>query len=218
MAYKEGGFRRGAQKRYYALAEKVAAPLVRIGVTPDVLTVAGGLFSMVAGVLFGLGEIFWGGIALWFSGIMDPLDGTVARLTGKASRSGALFDSTMDRYAEFFVFFGFLVYFRSGWMFYAVMLALMGSLMVSYVKARGESLGQREVRGLMQRPERLILLITGTILNAPLNRFFFSDCDNCTVKGTIVILAVLTNFTAIQRLIAGRRELSGERAPGDLSP
>jgi CDP-diacylglycerol--glycerol-3-phosphate 3-phosphatidyltransferase len=208
MAYQEGGVRREAQKRYYVLAEKVAAPLVRIGVTPDVLTIAGVLFSLVAGVLFGLGEIFWGGIVLWFSGIMDPLDGTVARLTGKASRSGALFDSTMDRYAEFFVFFGFLVFFRSGWIFYIVMLALMGSLMVSYVKARGESLGQKEVRGLMQRPERLILLMIGTILNTPFNRFLFSDCDNCTVKGTLVILAVFTNLTAIQRLVAGRKELS----------
>ncbi len=208
MAYEEGGFRREAQKRYYALAEKVATPLVRVGVTPDVLTVAGVLLSLAAGVLFGLGEIFWGGIVFWFSGIMDPLDGTVARLTGKASHSGALFDSTMDRYAEFFVFFGFLVYFRSGWMFYVVMFALMGSLMVSYVKARGESLGQKEVRGLMQRPERLILLMIGTIFNTPLNHFLFADCDNCTVKGTLVILAVLTNLTAIQRLVAGRRELS----------
>jgi len=208
MVYEEGGWRRKAQIGYYAFAEKVATPLVSIGVTPDMLTVAGVVFSIGAGVLFGLGEIFWGGIVLFFSGIMDPLDGTVARLTGKASRSGALFDSTMDRYAEFFIFFGFLVYFRSGWMFYVVMLALMGSLMVSYVKARGESLGQKEVRGLMQRPDRLILLMIGTIFNTPLNRLLFSACDDCTVKGVFVILAILTNLTAIQRLITGRRELS----------
>lgn len=138
---------------------------------------------------------------------MDLLDGTVARLTGKASRSGAFFDCTMDRYAEFFVFFGFLVYFRSGWIFYIVMLALMGSLMVSYVKARGESLSQREVWGLMQRPERLILLMTGTILNTPFSKFLFSDGDSCTVKRMLVILAVLTNLTAIQRLIAEGKEL-----------
>ncbi len=138
---------------------------------------------------------------------MDLLDGTVARLTGKASRSGALFDCRMDRYAEFFVFFGFLVYFRSGWIFYIVMLALMGSLMVSYVKARGESLSQREVWGLMQRPERLILLMTGTILNTPFSKFLFSDGDSCTVKRMLVILAVLTNLTAIQRLIAEGKEL-----------
>jgi len=138
---------------------------------------------------------------------MDLLDGTVARLTGKASRSGTLFDCRMDRYAEFFVFFGFLVYFRSGWIFYIVMLALMGSLMVSYVKARGESLSQREVWGLMQRPERLILLMTGTILNTPFSKFLFSDGDSCTVKRMLVILAVLTNLTAIQRLIAEGKEL-----------
>jgi len=60
----------------------------------------------------------------------------------------------------------------------------------------------------MQRPERLILLITGTIFNTPFNNFLFSDCANCTVKGTLVILAVLTNLTAIQRLIAGGREIS----------
>ena len=208
MAYEEGGWRRKAQIGYYAFAEKVATPLIRVGVTPDVLTVAGVVFSIGAGVLFGLGEIFWGGIVLFFSGIMDPLDGTVARLTGKASRSGALFDSTMDRYAEFFIFFGFLVHFRSGWMFYVVMLALMGSLMVSYVKARGESLGQKEVRGLMQRPDRLILLMIGTIFNTPFNHLLFSGCDNCTVKVVLVILAVLTNLTAIQRLVTGRRELS----------
>ncbi|MBK7497419.1 MAG: CDP-alcohol phosphatidyltransferase family protein [Candidatus Omnitrophica bacterium] len=210
MAYEEERVSTGSTSATTSLRKKVAEPLVRIGVTPDVLTVAGALFSLAAGFLFGIGEIFWGGIVLWFSGVMDPLDGTVAETRRQgASRSGALFDSTMDRYAEFFVFFGFLVYFRSGWMFYVVMLALMGSLMVSYVKARGESLGQKEVRGLMQRPERLILLMTGTILNTPLNHFLFSDCDNCTVKGTLVILAVLTNLTAVQRLIAGRRELSG---------
>jgi hypothetical protein len=60
----------------------------------------------------------------------------------------------------------------------------------------------------MQRPERLILLMIGTILNTPFNHFLFSDCDNCTVKGVLLILAVLTNVTAIERLVTGRRELS----------
>jgi len=138
---------------------------------------------------------------------MDPLDGTVARLMGKASRFGALFDCKMDRYSEFLVFFGFLVCFRSDWIFYFEMLPLMGSLMVSCVKARGESLDQREVWGLLQRPERLILLMTGTILNTPFNNFLFSECDNCTAKRTLVILAVLTNLAAIQRLIAAGKEL-----------
>lgn len=208
MPYEEGGFRQKAQKGYYSVMEKVARPLVRAGVSPNHITVAGMLLSLAAGIFFAAGEIFWGGMLLWASGLMDPIDGTVARLSGKVSRFGALFDSTLDRYSEFFIFFGFLVYFKSGRMLIVVMLALMGSIMVSYIKARAESLGQKEFRGLMQRPERIILLIAGTVLNAPINHYLLGGCQDCTLKGTIVILAVLTNLTALQRLIHSRKELA----------
>ena len=208
MPYEEGGVRQRAQRRYYAVMEKVARPFVAAGVSPNHITLMGLGFSLVAGILFAMGLIFLGGMFLWFSALMDPIDGTVARLSGKVTRFGALFDSTLDRYSEFFIFFGFLVYFRGGWMFIAVMLALMGSIMVSYVKARAEGLGQKEFRGLMQRPERIILLIAGTVLNAPINHAFFGGCQDCTLKAVIVILAVLTNITALQRLLASRKELA----------
>jgi CDP-diacylglycerol--glycerol-3-phosphate 3-phosphatidyltransferase len=208
MPYEEGGFRQKAQKGYYAVMEKVAQPLVRAGVSPNHITVIGMLLSLAAGVLFAGGAIFAGGMVLWASALMDPIDGTVARLSGRVTRFGALFDSTLDRYSGFFIFFGFLVYFNSGWMFITVMLAIMGSIMVSYIKARAEGLGQKEFRGLMQRPERIILLITGTVLNAPLNHAVFGGCQDCTLKGTLVILAVLTNVTALQRLISSRKELA----------
>lgn len=208
MPYEEGGFRREAQNRFYRVMEKVAAPLVSAGVSPNHITVAGMLLSLAAGVLFAAGAIFMGGMLLWISALMDPIDGTVARLSGKVTRFGALFDSTLDRYSEFFVFFGFLFYFGSGWMFVTVMLALMGSIMVSYIKARAEGLGRKEVRGLMQRPERLILLIAGTVLNGPINTFLFGGCEDCTLKGVIVILAVLANLTALQRLLSSRKELA----------
>jgi CDP-diacylglycerol--glycerol-3-phosphate 3-phosphatidyltransferase len=208
MPYEEGGFREKAQKRYYRVMEKVAYPLVSAGVSPNHITVAGMLLSLAAGVLFATGAIFWGGMLLWASALMDPIDGTVARLSGKVSRFGALLDSTLDRYSEFFVFFGLMFYFRGGRMLFVVMLALMGSIMVSYVKARAESLGQKEFRGLMQRPERIILLIAGTVLNAPINHYLLGGCQECTVKGTLVILAVLTNLTAIQRLLSSRKELA----------
>jgi CDP-diacylglycerol--glycerol-3-phosphate 3-phosphatidyltransferase len=208
MPYEEGGFREKAQKRYYRVMEKVAYPLVSAGVSPNHITVAGMLLSLAAGVLFATGAIFWGGMLLWASALMDPIDGTVARLSGKVSRFGALLDSTLDRYSEFFVFFGLMFYFRGGRMLFVVMLALMGSIMVSYVKARAESLGQKEFRGLMQRPERIILLIAGTVLNTPINHYLLGDCQDCTVKGTLVILAVLTNLTAIQRLLSSRKELT----------
>jgi CDP-diacylglycerol--glycerol-3-phosphate 3-phosphatidyltransferase len=208
MPYEEGGFREKAQKRYYRVMEKVAYPLVSAGISPNHITVAGMLLSLAAGVLFATGAIFWGGMLLWASALMDPIDGTVARLSGKVSRFGALLDSTLDRYSEFFVFFGLMFYFRGGRMLFVVMLALMGSIMVSYVKARAESLGQKEFRGLMQRPERIILLIAGTVLNTPLNDYLFGGCQDCTLKGTIIILAVLTNLTAVQRLISSRKELA----------
>jgi CDP-diacylglycerol--glycerol-3-phosphate 3-phosphatidyltransferase len=131
----------------------------------------------------------------------------VARLSCNVSRFGALLDSSLDRYSEFFVFFGLMVYFKNGRMLIVVMLALMGSIMVSYAKARAESLGQKEFRGLMQRPERIILLIIGTVLNGPINHYLLGGCQDCTLKGTIVILAVLTNITAVQRLLTSRREL-----------
>jgi CDP-diacylglycerol--glycerol-3-phosphate 3-phosphatidyltransferase len=207
MPYEEGGFRRKLQKRYYALAETISMPLVNAGISPNHITVAGMLLSFGSGILFAMGSIFLGGFVLWLSAIMDPIDGTVARLSGKASRFGALFDSTFDRYSEFFVFFGLMFYFRGGRMLLVVMLALMGSIMVSYVKARAEGLGQKEFRGLMQRPERIILLLTGAILNTPINNIFFPGCADCTLKGTLVILAVLTNITALQRLITSRKEL-----------
>jgi CDP-diacylglycerol--glycerol-3-phosphate 3-phosphatidyltransferase len=207
MPYEEGGFREKAQKRYYRVMEKVAYPLVSAGISPNHITVAGMLLSLAAGVLFAAGAIFWGGMLLWASALMDPIDGTVARLSGKVSRFGALLDSTLDRYSELFVFFGLMVYFKNGRMLIVVMLALMGSIMVSYVKARAESLGQKEFRGLMQRPERIILLIAGTVLNAPINHYLLGDCQDCTVKGTLVILAVLTNITALQRLLSSRNEL-----------
>jgi CDP-diacylglycerol--glycerol-3-phosphate 3-phosphatidyltransferase len=207
MPYEEGGFREKAQKRYYRVMEKVAYPLVSAGISPNHITVAGMLLSLAAGVLFAIGAIFWGGMLLWASALMDPIDGTVARLSGKVSRFGALLDSTLDRYSELFVFFGLMFYFRGGRMLFVVMLALMGSIMVSYVKARAESLGQKEFRGLMQRPERIILLIAGTVLNTPINHYLLGDCQDCTVKGTLVILAVLTNLTALQRLLSSRNEL-----------
>jgi CDP-diacylglycerol--glycerol-3-phosphate 3-phosphatidyltransferase len=207
MPYEEGGFREKAQKRYYRVMEKVAYPLVSAGISPNHITVAGMLLSLAAGVLFAIGAIFWGGMLLWASALMDPIDGTVARLSGKVSRFGALLDSTLDRYSELFVFFGLMFYFRGGRMLFVVMLALMGSIMVSYVKARAESLGQKEFRGLMQRPERIILLIAGTVLNTPINHYLLGDCQECTVKGTLVILAVLTNLTALQRLLSSRNEL-----------
>ena len=91
-------------------------------------------------------------------------------------------------------------------MFYIAALALIGSITTSYVKARAESLGQTRTAGLVQRPERFILLAAGSLLNAPAVRQF-PECEDCIFTGTIIVLALLTNITALQRLAAGKKDL-----------
>lgn len=194
-------------KRYYSLLERWMKPLVNRGVSPNAITIFSLCLSLVSALFYAFGAIFMGGILLLLSGIADTIDGSIARMTGQSSRFGALLDSTLDRYAEFFVFFGLLFYYQNSWMFYVVMPALLGSVMVSYVKARAESLGSIRVVGLMQRPERLILLSAGSLLNAPIGRYF-PECPDCIFMGTLIVLAVLTNITVIHRLIEGKKDLS----------
>jgi len=195
---------------YYGILENMIRPLAIRGVTPNIVSLISLVLSLISALLYGTGYFFTGGLLLLLSGFTDTLDGTIARITGLSSRFGALLDSTLDRYAEFFVFAGLLIHFRNDWTCYAVIMALMGSIMVSYVKARAESLGSTRVIGLMQRPERLVMLALGSLLNTPLGMYLPAHPD-CIMKTTLVILAVLTNITAIHRLMAERRDLSREQ-------
>ncbi len=194
-------------KRYYGILEIIVSPLAEKGVTPNFVSLFSLGLSLISALFYGIGYFFAGGLFLLLSGFTDTLDGTIARITGRSNRFGALLDSTVDRYAEFFVFTGLMIHFRGEWMFYVVIVALMGSIMVSYVKARAESLGSTKVIGLMQRPERLIVLALGSLLNTPLG-IYFPHYPNCIIITTLVILAVLTNITAIHRLMAEKRDLS----------
>jgi CDP-diacylglycerol--glycerol-3-phosphate 3-phosphatidyltransferase len=151
-------------------------------------------------------------------GILDSLDGAVARATGKATKFGALFDSTLDRYAEFAVFIGFYGYLgHSHAKFVQVfqlmaIFALVGSVMVSYVRARSEGLGITCSTGFWQRPERLVALATAAILTGILNPIFiawsYDYLHDVVLKASLIVLAVGTNWTAIGRLISGRKNLS----------
>ncbi|GAJ19938.1 unnamed protein product, partial [marine sediment metagenome] len=91
-------------KRYYAVVEKCVRPLINIGVSPDVISATALFLSFISAIFYANGAIFIGGILLLLSGLMDTIDGSVARLCGKLTRFGALLDSTLDRYAEFFIF------------------------------------------------------------------------------------------------------------------
>ena len=177
--------------------------LVRIRVTPDVLTMIGFALNLVAASLFGLSEYRWGGLMVLIAGIFDLLDGQVARAGRTESKFGALLDSTVDRYSEIVVWFGLAVSFiRSGslWTSSALFFALAGSLMVSYVRARAEGLGEECKVGFMQRPERVIALGVGGMVG---------EIGLVFAAWTIAILA---NITVLERVIHVRRQ---QPAPPD---
>ena len=173
--------------------------LVRMRVTPDVLTMIGFLLNLVAATLFGIGEYRWAGLMVLVAGIFDLLDGQVARTGQTESKFGALLDSTVDRYSEIIVWFGLAVSFiRSGslWTSSALFFALAGSLMVSYVRARAEGLGQECKVGFMQRPERIIALGVGGMVG------------EIGLTFAAWAIAILANVTVVERVIHVRRHQS----------
>jgi CDP-diacylglycerol--glycerol-3-phosphate 3-phosphatidyltransferase len=168
----------------------VAGFLSRLGVTPNVLTLLGLSFSLASGVFYGRGSMRLAGLLLLLSGLGDMMDGALARNTGTGSRFGAFIDSVADRYAEFFVFFGLLFWFyreQDRLHLVVALTALMGSVMVSYTRARAESIIGSCAVGLMERPERLVVLIAFSLLGK--------------VMPALWILAVGANLTALRRII-----------------
>ena len=127
-------------------------------------------------------------------GFFDLLDGQVAAKTNKQSLFGAIFDSTLDRYSEFFIYLGIAYYFRDHWALWLCFFTLFGSYMVSYTRARAEGLGVECQIGIMQRAERLGLLALGSLLGSAFGAF-----DSVMITALIAI-TVISNFTAFQRI------------------
>jgi CDP-diacylglycerol---glycerol-3-phosphate 3-phosphatidyltransferase len=170
--------------------DSIGGFLNRLGIRPNVITTAGLVGNIAAGVLIATGHLFWGGLLAMIVGPFDALDGTMARLRGESGKYGAFVDSVTDRYSEIALYAGLLVYFiRTGTWLDALLVffSMVGSLMVSYVRARAEALGYSSKIGLLTRAERYLVLIPGIIFN-------FTTIS-------LWILAVFTNFTAIQRFI-----------------
>lgn len=169
------------------LVRPLSQRLHRHGVTATHLTVGGLFFSAAAAVAYSKGRFVIAGILLLLAGAGDALDGTVARSSGEVTPFGSFLDSVVDRYSELLVFGGLVFYYcndRS--VLLLVLLSLAGSLMVSYTRAKAESAdGQCEV-GIMERPERVILLIVASL-------FGF-------MVPALWILAILTNLTALHRI------------------
>ncbi len=172
-------------------ARRLVPLLGFFGLTPNSLTLLGLLVCAGAAVLIALGFLTLGGIVLLLASGFDILDGAVARVTGRVYRYGAFLDSTADRYAECFTYIALLYYFllhtHSNVEPMLVTVALTGSLLVSYVRARAQSLGFAVNGGLLARPERVVITVIGLLFPPAL---FWA----------LWVLAVLTNFTAVQRI------------------
>ncbi|MDA1129480.1 MAG: CDP-alcohol phosphatidyltransferase family protein [Chloroflexi bacterium] len=169
-----------------------------IKLTPNAITILGFLITVVSAYLVGAGWLLAGGIVFLFGGGLDLMDGALARLTGKASDFGALLDSVFDRLSEAALFVGIAVYVlredlsddRQVFFIVVLLLALIFSQGVSYLRARGEGLGVFTKAGLMTRPERVVLLGVGLIVNQ--------------VEWFLLAIAVVSCFTLFQRLFTIR--------------
>ncbi len=184
--------------------DPIAKLFVRLGIRPSTLTLIGFLFSATAAILFAKGLFGYAGWVMIFGATFDIFDGRVARLTGTESRSGAFYDSVMDRFGEGVCFLGLAFYFHASWVLFFVVAGLIGSMLVSYTRARGESVGIICKGGSMQRPERIVYLGVSSVFD-PISSIlllnWFTAPPPVLVIGAIIIIAVMTNITAIHRMI-----------------
>jgi phosphatidylglycerophosphate synthase len=168
------------------LVRPLSLRLHDLGVTAIHLTVAGLVFSLFSALAYAKGRFALGGIFLLLAGAGDALDGSVARSAGEVTPFGSFIDSVADRYSELLVFGGLIIFYCNTPVILLVLCALAGSLMVSYTRAKAETVIGRCDVGLMERPERLILLVAASL-------FGF-------VVPALWALAILTNLTALQRI------------------
>jgi CDP-diacylglycerol--glycerol-3-phosphate 3-phosphatidyltransferase len=190
-------FRAGLQQQTRRTAERLVAPLARTGITPNGLTILGLVLSAAAGLVLASGAFIPGGLLVLVAGAFDMFDGALARVTNRKTTFGMFFDSTMDRLSEAVVLLGLLVAFLrlelGWWTWTGVILCYVvaiGSLMVSYTRARAEGLEPRvdcEI-GWLQRPERIIVLGIGLLLPRE------------ALLAVLGALAIVTLFTVGQRV------------------
>ena len=193
------------QKVIYVIINPLITGMIKVGITPNFITTTGFLLNVVATGFFvyaamyapnDLSLIGWGGAIILFAGLFDMMDGRLARMGNMSSVFGALWDSTLDRYSELFTLFGITVFFLLNqweWMGVITFLAMVGSVMVSYVRARAEGLDIECKVGLMQRPERVVLTACGAIICGIMT-------DVMWLAVPIAIIAVLANITAFWRI------------------
>jgi CDP-diacylglycerol--glycerol-3-phosphate 3-phosphatidyltransferase len=193
------------QDRARAAARKVASLFVRTGVTPNMLTIFGFVLNSVVAYLLATDHLVAGGVMLLFAGLFDMLDGALAKITNKVSQFGAFLDSVVDRYSEAVVLFGLLLYYynqpNNGGLVQIILIytILVGSMMISYNRARAGALNITNEVGIMARPERIVILAVGLLFSTLL------------LDPVLWILAIGTQFTSVQRIIYVWQVTSGKR-------
>ncbi len=196
----------GTRVQHYMrrLVEKVMRPLARTGITPNMLTLIGLLLTIFTTGVIAFNHLRIGGVLVLCAGVFDMFDGAMARVAQKSSRFGAFFDSTLDRYAEGILLLGIIIYAQfylppqriigdittANLVIWLTYITAVSSLMISYTRARAEGLGLECKMGLLARPERVILLAAGLLIGGQPGLIW-----------TMLILAVLTTITAVQRII-----------------
>ncbi len=184
------------KKKFRSLLSPVIKFFIQYELNPNFFTTISLIICALSAYQFGKGSLRYGGFLVLLGGLFDMIDGDVARASNRVTRFGALYDSTLDRYAEILIFFGLGFHFIDKYstsstgllVSMAIFLALAGSIMVSYVRARAEGLGFECKVGIMQRPERIILIGFGSLIS------------EVVLIVSIVIIAILAHFTAIQRI------------------
>ncbi|GAB4370414.1 MAG: CDP-alcohol phosphatidyltransferase family protein [Calditrichia bacterium] len=174
------------------LIDPVIEFIVKVNVHPNHFTILGLFISFIGAIFYAKHDLRLGGLFILLGGLCDIIDGKVARRRGLSSKFGALFDSSLDRYAEVFMFLGVAIYFvqqQHPFTSIMVFLALGGSMMVSYVRARAEGLGYECKVGIMQRPERIVYIGVSSLIHTYL------------LEVVIWMIAILANFTSIQRMV-----------------
>ena len=202
MATLTGGIGTGSKW----LLDKIVGVIAATGINPNLLTFLGLVVNFIAAAFFAVGGFFTGALIIFFAGFLDMLDGQVARRQNRVTAFGAFYDSTLDRYADMALYMGLLVYYSvAGRTPYVVLAAVAtaGSVMVSYARARAESLIPLCKAGFMERPERIVLVILGALFN----RWG-------AMAPALWVLAIMSTITVIHRirytyLETERRKLAG---------
>ena len=194
-------------RQVFALStDPIARLLQRLGVRPNTLTLASLVVTAFAGALIALGHVALGGVVGLLGSSLDYFDGRVARKSQQDSRAGAFLDSTLDRYADIALSCGAAMLFRDQpWILLACLVGMGCSVVISYTRAKAESMGAELKVGLMQRPERIVVFGLGAILSPFLDSLLPAAFrgQHAVFAAAVVVLAILSAITSVHRTAVG---------------